>query len=431
MRTPIPELSFPLSRRSVLTSGLAAACLPTVVACQTPFTNDRAPMPDEDAFIRDRMAAHNVAGAAIAKIKDGAVMWERGYGYTNIETGQRVTQQTLFQAASLSKPIFAYVVMQAVEGGVIGLDERLIDYVRPAGLSDHTWSSEITVRDALQHTTGLPNWRPMEEALELTPAYKPGTDSSYSGEAYHWLQLALEEITGDGLDTMMRKYLFEPAGLSDMSMLWEASRDSREVYGHTVGEDGNLQLSDIQFAREQGERFQEVAELWGRPLRTWTADDQVQALSKMRPHAHERTKDRPQWRWTHPNYRHINSPATLRCTAGDYARFACLMMPERTRETWEISEETRKFMLTPQFERPDVQGGVLPRGIGWGLEKRDGGAAYYHWGSNSSTYISVVVADPSDRSGLVIMTNTGTGRDLIKDVVLEITGRNYIGVSTS
>ena len=151
----------------------------------------------------------------------------------------------------------------------------------------------------------------------------------------------------------------------------------------------------------------------------------------MRPHTHERAKDRPEWLWTHPNYRHINSPATLRCTAGDYARFACLMMPGRAREPWEISENTRTLMLTPQFERPDVQGGVLPRGIGWGLEKRNNTSAFYHWGSNSGTYISVILADLSDRSGIVIMTNTGTGRDLIKDVVLELMGDDYISVSTS
>ena len=255
MSTSNQQLTFNPSRRSVLKSGLASTLVPVLGTCQNLEANNRSSSQYVDAFIGERMATYKVAGAGIARIEDGEVIWERGYGVTNIETGQRVTEKTLFQAASLSKPIFAYVAMQAVERGVIGLDDRLVDYARPAGLSDHVWSSEIRVRDALQHTTGLPNWRPMEETLPLVPAYKPGTDSSYSGEAYYWLQLALEAITGDGLDTIMREYLFEPAGLGDMSMLWEAARDGREVYGHTVDEDGNLRISDIQFAREQGQRL--------------------------------------------------------------------------------------------------------------------------------------------------------------------------------
>ncbi|MEM9315257.1 MAG: serine hydrolase domain-containing protein [Pseudomonadota bacterium] len=431
MPTRSRNTQFSLTRRDALWAGLAVAALPAFAGCQNSSATFSRPSDKQDHFIRTRMAALKVPGVAVVKIEDGTVAWERGFGVGNVETGELITERTLFQAASLSKPIFAYVVMQAVDQGVIGLDDRLIDYAQPRGKSDHPWLSEVTVRDALQHTTGLPNWRPMEEDLALTPSYKPGTASSYSGEAFHWVQLAIENITRKGLDTLMREYLFAPARLNDMSMLWEASRDQREVYGHTTDERGSVVLSDIQFAREQGLRLNEVAERWGRPMRLWTVSDQLRALSQMRPHTHERARHRPPWRWTHPNYLQINSPATLRCAAGDYARFACLMMPGRSQSAWELSEATRQFILTPQFERPDVQGGVLPRGIGWGLERRDDGIAYYHWGSNSNTHISVIVADTSDRSGLVVMTNAGAGRQLIKDVVLELTGKNYIGVSTS
>ena len=101
MRPSDPKLAFNLSRRSILKAGFASTLVPVIGACQNLRANHRSPAPDEDAFIRERMATHKVAGAAIARIEDGMVTWERGYGVTNIETGQPVTQDTLFQAASL------------------------------------------------------------------------------------------------------------------------------------------------------------------------------------------------------------------------------------------------------------------------------------------------------------------------------------------
>ncbi len=420
-----------LNRRQIIQTGLLSLTVPALSSCAEDHETPSGPSEAELSFIRSKMEEHRVPGAAVAMIKDGNVAWEQGFGFQNIDTGVPVDQHTLWQAASLSKPIFAYFVMQAIERDVIGLDDRLTDYTRVPGLSDNPWSDLITVRHVLMHTTGLPNWRPLEEELLLEPAYEPGTDTSYSGEAFHWLQRVIEDITGQGLDVLMRDYLFDPAGLSDMSMLWEPERDEREVYGHGLNDEDELVVKDLQFIREHGWRLQEVAERWGKPMRTWTVRDQDKALTEMRPHTHERLKDRPSWRWTHPNYAVINSPASLRTTVGDYARFACLMMPGRERASWQITDQTREWMITPQLERPDVQNGVLPRGIGWGLEKREGTASYYHWGSNSSTHISVIVGDPSDKSGIVVMTNAGSGRQLIYDVVLELTGRNYIGVSTS
>lgn len=419
------------SRRQALKAGAALFAVPFVTSCSNDASSHGSPSAREEAFIREKMEVYQVPGVGIARIEDGGVSWEQGFGLANIETSTPVTDQTLFQAASLSKPIFAYVVMQLIDREVIGLDDTLSDYARPAVLGDSPWIDEITVRDALQHTSGLPNWRASEENAQIVPAFEPGTASTYSGEAYYWLQLAIEERLGAGLDSIMRTYLFEPSGLEDMSMLWEPDRDAREVYGHIIDDAGDLILDPLQYHREHAPRLAELAQEWDLPLRQWSIRDFDRALPLIRPHTHPRLEAVPDWFWAQqPIARLMKSPSGLRSTVGDFARFVCLMMPHEP-AAWELSSHLREFMVTPQFERPDVQNGVLPRGIGWGLETRESGTAFYHWGNNFEAYRSVALGDLSDNSGIVVMVNGSNGQDLIKDIVRELTGRDYIGVSTS
>ncbi|GAA0479736.1 hypothetical protein GCM10009096_22120 [Parasphingorhabdus litoris] len=423
-------MTIVMGRRQLCKFGMAAAVLPVLPACVTRYSESRTPTEGQVNFIEAKMAEHRIPGAGLAFVEEGKLAWERGFGVKNSETGDPVSTQTLFQAASLSKPLFAYVVMQAIDREEIGLDDRLTKFVRPTDLKPHHWSEQITVRDVLQHTTGLPNWRDDKDGPEpLVPAFEPGTGSTYSGEAYHWLQRVMEKITGLGLDAMIRERLFVPAGLEDMRMLWEPERDSREVYGHIVNDQDALVVDNLQFIREQGPRLVEVAKRWGRPMRMWTAEDHEKAVAEMRPHEHARLKDRPAWRWGRPGAFIIDSASSLRCTAGDYARFLCLMMPGRDRADWELTEQKRQAMLTPQFEQ-DIEGGRLPRTFGWGLEKRQNGVAYYHWGKNGRSHISVALGDPVTQKGIVVMTNGPNGNAFIKDVVTSLMDKNYIGITS-
>jgi len=417
-------------RRKLMKAGLAATAMITLPAYVTPTIGSQGPSVSQVKMILAKLVEYQVPGAGIAFVENGRLAWEQGFGAKNWTTGDPVTRQTLFQAASLSKPAFAYVVMQAIDKNEIGLDDKLTKYLRPVDLKPHRWSEQITVRDVLQHTTGLQNWREDADGPDpLTPAFQPGTDSTYSGEAFHWLQRVMEQITGLGLDAMMRERLFQPAGLEDMRMLWEPGRDSREVYGHKVDAEGAIIVDDLQFIREHGPRLEEVAQRWGRPMNIWTAQDHVRAVASMRPHTHSRLKDRLAWRWGRPGAFIIDSASSLRCTAGDYARFLCLMMPGRKRAPWEITEQSRQAMLTPQFEL-EIEQGRLPRGFGWGLEKRDNGVAYYHWGKNGPSHISVALGDATTRKAIVIMTNGSNGNALIKDLVTSLMGEEYIGIIT-
>ncbi|UPT65139.1 MAG: beta-lactamase family protein [Hyphomonadaceae bacterium JAD_PAG50586_4] len=374
------------------------------------------------------MQRHSVPGLAIAVVEDADLAWQGHYGVTNIETGSAVTERTLFQAASLSKPIFSYVVMKLVEEGRLDLDSRLADYILPSGRSDHPRMKSVTVRNVLSHSTGLPNWRDEAiETAEFAPAFEPGTAYSYSGEAFYWLQQVVEAITGAGVGEIISSYLLRRAGLEDMAMLWTPERDAREVYGHAVTEGGQPLLEQSQFRREHMPRLHEVGARWGRPPASWTHHDLRVAHGVMRPHTVAPYADRPLWLWNLPGNAAIDVASSIRTTVGDYARFMTLMMASRrSSRRWQISESSRQLMLTPQLDRPNRP--LLPPGLGWGLERREDGNLFHHWGRNGAAHVSVALGDPMRRRGLVVMVNGSQGAPLVEEIVVAMTGMAYASI---
>lgn len=421
-----------LTRRTLLGTATAAAMFPfAAYVSKSQASASSEPSATIQDFVNQAVLKHQLPGAGLAYIENGQVAWEAGFGVKNVSTSDPVTPQTLFQAASLSKPLFAYVVLQLVDSGAVALDDFLVDYFRPGDLGTSPWLQQIRIRDALQHTSGLPNWRSEVDWIEpLEPAFEPGTNSEYSGEAYHWLQQVAETITGQGLDSLMRDRLFQHAGLQDMQMFWSPNRDEREVYTHKFDDGGALIVHDLQYKRLHTRLLADVAARWQHPMTNWTSWDQKQALSEMAQHTNPRLKAFPSWEWARPGIMMINSASSLRCTPGDYARFMCLMFPGSDRQPWQVFEQTRALMLTPQYERPDVQGGVLPRGLGWGLEKRPDGIAFYHWGKNGASHHAVALGDAVRGKGIVVMTHGPNGKAFIREVVTELMGENYIGITT-
>jgi CubicO group peptidase (beta-lactamase class C family) len=128
------------------------------------------------------MARARVPGLAIALVADTRLVWNGTFGWANSATGAPVTQETVFEAASLSKPVFAYAVLQLVDAGVLELDVPLVRYL-PGGydVGEDPRVAQITARHVLSHRTGFPNWR--APGTPLTINFAPGERFSYSGEA--------------------------------------------------------------------------------------------------------------------------------------------------------------------------------------------------------------------------------------------------------
>ena len=125
------------------------------------------------------MRQGDVPGVSIAVLRNGKTAWIGSYG-SDKATQQAVTDRTLFNAASLSKTVFASTVLRLVDQGKIDLDAPLTHYVRDRPSHDPRLD-EATVRIALSHRTGFPNRR-TDAKDELEIYFDPGSRFSYSGE---------------------------------------------------------------------------------------------------------------------------------------------------------------------------------------------------------------------------------------------------------
>jgi CubicO group peptidase (beta-lactamase class C family) len=361
------------------------------------------------------MQAFAVPGVGIAVVEEGEVVWSRPFGVTHALTRKLVDARTIFEDASLSKPVFAYLVLQLVDQGLIDLDRPLVEYRRPDYLAAHPWIEKITTRDVLRHSTGLPNWRKSPAKEKLVPMVEPGTRIDYSGEAIFWLQLAVETITGQSLDESMQAHLFGPAGMKDSSYTWNADLAARSVYGHRA-HDQQQDGMPPQMFREQWSIAQQVADRWGKPLPAWKYEDAARALPEVMALA-------PPGLVTWPGDILANAAASLRTTVQDYATFLTLAMARKQRASWEISEATRQAMLTPQIQVP---GRWTEKGLGWNMEVTRDGPVFYHSGSNGGIFKNFAVGDAQRRRGIVVLTNGGSGSFVHQRIVRAATGYDLL-----
>jgi len=118
------------------------------------FTTRGQPGP---ATIGDRMKKHNVPGVSIAFFDHGQILWTRTYGYADVASKKVVTSETLFQAASISKPISALAVLRLVQEGKLNLDEDVNIKLRSWKVRENEFTKDqkVTLRRILSHSAGL------------------------------------------------------------------------------------------------------------------------------------------------------------------------------------------------------------------------------------------------------------------------------------
>lgn len=359
-----------------------------------------------DALVQDLprlMRIAGVPGVAIAVVDRRRLVWNRVFGVENILTRDPVREDTLFEAASMTKPVFAYVVMRLVDEKRLDLDKPLVAYRRPENLGSDPNLELITTRHVLEHSTGLPNWA--SEPLVTNGA--PGSRYSYSGEAFIWLQLVIETIMGMGLGSVMQAKLFGPAGMSHSSFGWDEAIARSTVFGHSEPPEGEEKLPP-QPTRELGDRLLRVAIKWRKPIASWTFEDSVKAMREIDPKTPPSTHDLL-----------VNSAGGLLLTASDYAKFMILMMDRPGRASWEISDAARQAMLTPRI---DVRGRDISRGLGWELEQSSPGPMFQHSGSNYGIFKTLGVGDARSGRAIVIFTNATNGNALAARIVRQATG---------
>ena len=189
-------------------------------------------------FIQKKMDSLEIPGLSLAVINNNDIVYQEVFGVTNMETGEKVDENTIFEAASLSKPVFAYLVMKMVEKGLLDLDKPMYKYLPHPGISEESqeWYKLLTPRMILSHSSGFPNWA-KDQKIKL--AFKPGTDFSYSGEAYQYLAAVVGQLNGvgweEGLNQVFLDEVAEPLGMEHTSFTWTDYIEEHKAMGHQNG----------------------------------------------------------------------------------------------------------------------------------------------------------------------------------------------------
>jgi len=339
-----------------------------------------------------------VPGIAIAVVDAGRV-WERGFGNASTDPVKHIRDDTVFEAASLGKPLFAYAVLRLVEARTLDLDRPLYEYL-PTPEADNPRMRRVTARHALSHTSGLPNWR--KEPGPLEPETEPGTEYAYSGEGYFYLQRVVEKVTGRPVARLMEEDVFGPLGMSESSYVWRPQYDRRMA----VGYDEEGRREEVYAAI--GRRSWIVASEWKRPLRDWRYEDAARVVSLINP----------EWPVV-PLYMVPNVACSLLTTARDYARFlGRLVAPSGS--GLRLRPETLAAMTRPQIQINSA----LSWGLGWGVQRDDFGEVLWHWGANNS-FRNFVVADPANGRAIVVLTNGENGPRVYERVIASLTGHDH------
>jgi CubicO group peptidase (beta-lactamase class C family) len=369
------------------------------VPTPTAATPQWQPSPDLLRNLPRLLELASVPGLAMALISDGRV-WARGFGRAIEDPAQSVSTDTVFEAASLGKPVFAYAVLRLVDAGLLDLDRPLYDYL-PIPDANSARMKRVTPRQVLSHTTGLPNWRQQPGPLE--PTSEPGNSFSYSGEAYFYLQRVVEAVTGKPFDRHMHEQVFEPLGMKQSSYVWRPEFESRMAAGY----DGQENRLDVQAAI--GRRALTIAQQAGTSLTDWRYEDSARAVPLLNP----------QWPVL-PLYMIPNAATSLLTTVDDYAKFLSRVVAPSQGRGLDLKEATRRAMISPAVRLNSA----LSWGLGWGIQQDEHGQVLWHWGANNS-FRNFVIADQRNHQAVVVFTNSENGPRIYERVIVAVTGHDH------
>jgi len=323
---------------------------------------------DLETRIPDLMEKAEIPGLQIALVRKGKVIWHKSFGVKNASTEAPATDETIFEAASLTKPFFAYAVMKMVDEGLIDLDKPLHTFFTreevEQGLGHsldaegfkRDWFEKATGRHILSHSGGFPHG----ERGEVFPIFfEPGTKWKYSADGYQLLQLAVEKLKGEKLDTIMQKYVLDPLGMEKSCMVW------REAYENTMANGHNV-FSTPQAFRKRNE---------------------------------------------------ATAAASLYTTADEYARFVCAVMNEEG-----LKRETSKEMLTSFIDMNEDKS--LGWSLGFGLQNDSNGKSFWQWG-DYGIFRNYIIAYPKQKTAVVYLTNSFNGLSVCSELI----GRSVGGLA--
>jgi len=186
-----------------------------------------------DAAVKEQMEYLKVPGISLALVHDGKLVYHKVHGVKNYYTQEPVTKDTLFEAASITKIVFAFAVNRLAERGEIDLDKPLYQYLPFEEMAHDERYKKITARMCLSHQTGFPNWAYVNDDGKLDIKFYPGIKFGYSGEGFEYLGRVVAKITGKSLEKVIMDEVQVPMGF-ETNTYFSACPELRKVasYGH-------------------------------------------------------------------------------------------------------------------------------------------------------------------------------------------------------
>lgn len=328
--------------------------------------------------LADRMQFYKTPGLSVAVINNGQIEWARGYGVREIGGSEAVTSETIFQAASISKPVAAMAALRLVQQRKLDIDEDVNRKLATWKLPENkfTTAKKVTLRELLSHSAGLTvhgfagyaSEEPVPTLVQVLDGVKPansepirvdiapGTKWRYAGGGYVVFQQLALDVTGRPFPRFMKETVLKKIGMTS------------STYGQPI------------------------------PKERWP-----QAAVGHRP---DGTKVKGNWH-TYPEM----AAAGLWTTPTDLARFAIEIQRSLAGKSNRVlSQEMVKQMLTPQV------GGF---GLGLGLAGEGASARFSHGGANEG-YRCVLIAYKNTGQGAVVMTNSDRGSSVADELLRSI-----------
>ncbi|QIN62598.1 Penicillin-binding protein 4* [Caballeronia sp. SBC1] len=316
-------------------------------------------MADLNQFLSRTAASGPIPGLSLATLRSGARGPDYHFGRRGAHDQSAVDARTVFEAASLTKPLVAFIALQLAEEGLLDLHRPLFDICGEYVAGDSR-SHQITPFHVLSHTSGLPNMVP--DGKPLRTYFDPGERFSYGSSAFGWLQRSMETVSGRSLETLARERVFTPIGMVNSSLEWQVRFSENHAQGHE-----------------------------------W----EQEPVPKRR-------------------FQTAHASGSLHTTASDYIGFVQHVLARRglTDETYEQwfapRVNTRQGDAAEDLVGENPPNDHVAWGLGWGLEPAE--RCFFHWGNNPG-FRAFVLANRDSQDAVVWFANSARGLRLAHTVL--------------
>lgn len=304
----------------------------------------------------------NIPALGLGYIENGTIKQISVFG--ELEKGKPATQNTIWNVASLTKPIVALIALKLIDSKKLSLDEPIYKYYIDPDIIDDPRTKKLTTRIVLSHQTGFSNFRGNNVDGKLHFEFDPGSQYQYSGEGYEYLRKVLESKFNKPIEQLADELIFGPLKMNDTKFVWDKEVDETKF---------------AKWHKSNGELY---------PLEKNTT---------------------------------ANGADNLLTTVEDYSKFMVYVMNGA-----ELSKQLQKEMTKNQVSINDYKHFGLGWWIDENINSNND-YAMVHGGDDIGVH-TIAFITPKSKQGLLIFTNSDNGTETYADIILKYLRENGQGI---